>query len=56
MKVKDVLTLLAPADPEAEVVINLSGSIYPTASMQENQDYNDGNDTNEYYIVGNETF
>jgi hypothetical protein len=51
MKVRELSALLAPADPEAEVLMRLDGSIYPTAPAAETADYNHGNDTAEYFIV-----
>lgn len=54
MKVKDLVQVLATANPDAEVLIRLSGSIYPTAPVEETTDYNTDGPPDEYFIVTNE--
>lgn len=58
MKVKELAALCAAANPEAEVLIRLSGSIYPTDTAQETADYNHDPDPGqpEFFIVANEEF
>lgn len=54
MKVKELLDLLKKANPEDEVLVADNGSIYDTAAVAENVEYNDGNNSGEYYIVTQE--
>lgn len=52
MKVKELRELLAQADSEAEVVIHIDGSIFSSSTKEELEDYNEGNDTNEFFLLG----
>jgi hypothetical protein len=57
MKVKELKDLLQTANPDAELLIRLDGSIYPTSPVEETDDYNHGNDTfssKEFFIVAEE--
>lgn len=54
MKVKDLIALLATVDPESDVLIADNGSIMNTGSVQETVDYNEDNNTDEYFIVTEE--
>lgn len=54
MKVKELIKLLNAFDKEAEVLIADDGSILKTAHFEETEDYNEGNDSKEFYIVTEE--
>ncbi len=54
MKVKQLIALLQNVDPEAEVLIADNGSILNTGAAQETADYNNDNDTNEFFVVTEE--
>ena len=42
MKVKELLQFLSAVDPEADILVRIDGSIYPTDNLNEHMDYNDG--------------
>lgn len=54
MKNRELAALLLAGDPEAEVCINLDGSIFSTLSLEETEEYNQGNNTGEFFILASE--
>jgi hypothetical protein len=57
MKVNELIALLQKQDQDAEILIELGGSIYPTATIGENVYYNsNGGAETEFFIVANVEF
>ncbi len=50
IKVKELIKVWKNVDPESEILVRLDGAIFPTDSLDEHLDYNQG-DENGFYIL-----
>jgi hypothetical protein len=50
MKIKDLIEILSTQDPEQEIAIVDNGSILKSSSVEAMIEYNQDNDTGEYFI------
>ena len=51
MKVIELWNLLSQWNPEAEVIVRVDGSYYPTDNKDEHGDFNDGQEPHEFVIL-----